>query len=109
MGIASGSIDLISSPEFWHVSSGIDLPEPSTEIHAKEIGCLSNADTFYRETSYRVLIPYNPDWLPRVLGHIRGSVGFSDPWDYIRSHLSVSYNLKSGFKLCLSEFCVIMS
>ena len=88
--MASGSIELITPPEYWITNSGADLPEPRVEIHSNEIGCLSNADTFYRESSVRILIPFEDGWVSRVLGRVRGSAGASDPWDCIRTYLSVS-------------------
>ena len=91
MGVASGSIDLLTPQENWNVSSSFDVPTGCAEVHGTEVGALVSNDTLYRETSYMVLMPYDSGLIPRIMGHVRGiSCHGIDPWDYLRMHVSVS-------------------
>ena len=95
MGVAGGTIDLVTPQENWDVSSSFDVPPGCTEVHGTEVGVLVSGDTLYRETSYSVLLPYDSGLIPRIMGHVRSiSCNGIDPWDYLRMHVSVSSNSK---------------
>ena len=69
-------------------------PYNFTEVFRREVGALVTRDSLYRESLYTVVVPSG---LPThiSLGDLMASKGVnygtSDPWEFIRRHVLVSY------------------
>ena len=94
MGVIPGSTSLSAPIVTLDAPPGLDGLDgrlPGVEVFTAEVAALTTKTCSYRDLAVQVVMPNPPDFIPRILNHVRANVcSGADPWDHLRLHLSVS-------------------